>query len=495
MNQYALYLRKSRADLDAEARGEGETLAKHRAALTALAQRRDLFVSREYAEIVSGDTIAARPQMQQLLEDVKAGLYAGVIVNDVDRLGRGDSIDQEIIKYTFASSRTLIITPNRDIDPANPTDDDMLDFSMFMARFEYKKISQRMMQGRLRSAASGKWLLPDPPFGYRIGDGLKLVPDPGTAPIVRMIFDWYAQGEAGYGAIAKRLNGLGISTSKGHPFGPKAVQDILRNPAYIGRVEWGKRSTVRMIENGAKVKRRQKSAPSVVAEAHEPIIAPDVWAAVQSRVRPAPPVTSDRSMQNPLSGIVYCGVCHKAMIRNYSVGGKRSLICKTPGCPTSGTYLPIVEGVLIDTLRGWCAEYSDPPEPDRQDNSGRVDALNRQLETVSAQIKRAQELVEMCVYTPSEYLQRRAELDAQKAAISDELSKLTVKPPSKRLIVAQVLKVLDAYPLASSATEKNALLRSVVSRVEYHKTRPARRGDDPAQFITLDVFPAVSSHV
>ena len=40
MNAYALYLRKSRADLDAEARGEGETLAKHRAALTAYARQR-----------------------------------------------------------------------------------------------------------------------------------------------------------------------------------------------------------------------------------------------------------------------------------------------------------------------------------------------------------------------------------------------------------------------------------------------------------------------
>lgn len=90
MNQYAIYLRKSRADLDAEARGEGETLSKHRAALTEYARRRGLFIAREYAEIISGDSIAARPQMQALLADVKAGMYSGVIVNDVDRLGRGD---------------------------------------------------------------------------------------------------------------------------------------------------------------------------------------------------------------------------------------------------------------------------------------------------------------------------------------------------------------------------------------------------------------------
>lgn len=58
MEQYALYLRKSRADLDAEARGEGETLAKHRAALTEYARRRGLFIAHEYAEIVSGDWCA-----------------------------------------------------------------------------------------------------------------------------------------------------------------------------------------------------------------------------------------------------------------------------------------------------------------------------------------------------------------------------------------------------------------------------------------------------
>ena len=46
MEQYALYLRKSRADVEAEARGEGETLSKHRAALT------------EYARLAKGITQA-----------------------------------------------------------------------------------------------------------------------------------------------------------------------------------------------------------------------------------------------------------------------------------------------------------------------------------------------------------------------------------------------------------------------------------------------------
>ena len=54
----AMYLRKSRADLDAEARGEGETLARHRETLTRVAAQQNLTVTDVYAEVVSGDTIA-----------------------------------------------------------------------------------------------------------------------------------------------------------------------------------------------------------------------------------------------------------------------------------------------------------------------------------------------------------------------------------------------------------------------------------------------------
>ena len=37
--QYCLYLRKSRADADAEARGEGETLSRHQKILLELAKK------------------------------------------------------------------------------------------------------------------------------------------------------------------------------------------------------------------------------------------------------------------------------------------------------------------------------------------------------------------------------------------------------------------------------------------------------------------------
>ena len=77
---YAIYLRKSRKDLDAEAMGEGETLSRHLDILKALAKRMELNVVKVYAEVVSGESIDARPQMQELLRDVETGIYDVILL-------------------------------------------------------------------------------------------------------------------------------------------------------------------------------------------------------------------------------------------------------------------------------------------------------------------------------------------------------------------------------------------------------------------------------
>lgn len=78
---YCMYLRKSRADLEAEARGEGETLSRHRRTLTELAIRMHLPLGEVYDEIATGESIAARPQMQRMLADIETGMWAGRFVH------------------------------------------------------------------------------------------------------------------------------------------------------------------------------------------------------------------------------------------------------------------------------------------------------------------------------------------------------------------------------------------------------------------------------
>ena len=59
MDMYAIYLRKSRADLEAEKLGKGETLDRHRKILEELAARQGFYIGEIYEKLESGDTIDA----------------------------------------------------------------------------------------------------------------------------------------------------------------------------------------------------------------------------------------------------------------------------------------------------------------------------------------------------------------------------------------------------------------------------------------------------
>ena len=98
LDVYAIYLRKSRADIEAEKLGEGETLARHKKILTELAARKGLYIGKIYQEIVSGaESIDARPEIKKLIEDCYAGKYRGIIIIEVTRLSRGSQGDAQII--------------------------------------------------------------------------------------------------------------------------------------------------------------------------------------------------------------------------------------------------------------------------------------------------------------------------------------------------------------------------------------------------------------
>ena len=156
--KYAMYLRKSREDIEAEKYGEGETLARHELILKNLAQKRNLEIGKIYREVVSGETIEAREKMQELLRDVESEKWAGVLVVEVERLARGDTSDQGRVSKAFKYSHTKIITPAKTYDPDNEFDEEYFEFGLFMSRREYKTINRRLQRGRELSVKEGKFV-------------------------------------------------------------------------------------------------------------------------------------------------------------------------------------------------------------------------------------------------------------------------------------------------------------------------------------------------
>ena len=64
--EYLIYLRKSRSDASLEAMGV-DVLERHEQILLDLAKRMNLSIGDIYREVVSGESISARPEMQRLL--------------------------------------------------------------------------------------------------------------------------------------------------------------------------------------------------------------------------------------------------------------------------------------------------------------------------------------------------------------------------------------------------------------------------------------------
>ena len=212
---YAIYLRKSREDIESEKYGEGETLARHEKILTTLASTRNLTIGKIYREVVSGETISERKEMQKLLKDVENEKWSGVLVVEVERLARGDTADQGRVSKAFKYSHTKIITPVKTYDPDNEFDEEYFEFGLFMSRREYKTINRRLQRGREVSVSEGKFVGNIAPFGYnrvKLQDskGYTLSINQDEAPIVKEIFRLYTFESNTINSVAKQLNNMNL---------------------------------------------------------------------------------------------------------------------------------------------------------------------------------------------------------------------------------------------------------------------------------------------
>lgn len=513
---YAMYLRKSRADIEAEAHGQGETLLRHENILRELAEKMELTVTEVFREVVSGETIDARPEIRRLLRGIEKNAYDGVLVVDIDRLARGDTVDQGVIARTFRLSGTKIITPKKVYDPCSEFDEEYFEFELFMARREYKMISRRIQRGRLASVRDGKFVGSTPPYGYdrvkiKNGKGYTLEPN-GEAGTVKLIFKMYLDG-GGASVIAEKLNALGIKTRSGRPWSRSSIADIVSNPVYAGKIRWAHRPGVKTIENGSVRTRRVTSGECVIAEGiHEPLISGEDFLRARrlSEKNRKAPVKADTTLKNPFAGLMRCGKCGSPMTR---LGGNKhtpydAIRCanRSCGCVSAPVYL--VEEAVEEALGQWLSRYSIVISPDNEiagKTSEEISAKMSELSDIAAgseklrgQIEAAYDLLEQGVYTAEVFRRRLAGLserkkqaDKQAARLNYEISEIKKLIEIGKTLSPEAVPVMECYRKCENAWEKNAFLKTVLDKIEYVKDVPNRRGDRENAGFTLKLYPIV----
>ncbi len=520
--KYCAYLRKSRADRDAEQNGAGDTLARHRELLSAYAERHHIQISRFYCEVVSGDTIDGRPVMQELLADVEAGKWDGVLVVEVERLARGNTRDQGIVAEAFKYSDTMIITPNKTYDPNNEFDEEYFEFGLFMSRREFKTINRRLQRGRMASVNEGKFIGSTPPYGYR---KVKIPHDKGytleiiseQAQIVRQIFQWYCNGEAqpdgsirqyGTDAIAARLDAIGIRPTNSESWSKATIRDILRNETYTGMIVWGKEKEVKVSENGKIVKLRKRSADyKRVQGLHPAIIDPALFAIAQSRLRDmrgcTVPISS--GLQNPLAGIVFCKKCGHMMTRLAPNARNRYSTLKCPNRYCSNVSSPIflIEKQLLSFLQEWLENYSldqqtVPFAPLQEQISEKEQLLKKvaaDLSTYRAQVEKSYDLLERGVYTVEIFQQRQktlqdmiSNLETSHDEIQSDMAHIRQLQTEQDDYIPKIRNLLETYHTNAPETN-NRILKEIIDRILYEKSEPNRRGGLNNCNFTLEVYP------
>lgn len=506
MDIFADYLRKSRTDEQAEARGEGDVLARHRKTLQELAAHNGHILSAEYAEVASGDSLAARPEAQRLLLDVMAGKYTGVYCMALDRLSRGAAEDQAAVIRAFQASGTLIITPERIYDFTQDADEDFGELRFMFSRLESKTIKRRMYKGRERSAKDGCYIGARIPYGYskvpaRGKEGPTLAVIPEQAEAVREMFQMYANGKSSYD-IADHLNAQGIKPNYSDRWTPSSIRCILRNPLYIGKISWGKKVTRPAPEGSVK---RVINSKAILSEGkHQGIISEALWGAVAARLagNAAPAVKNGKALQNPLHGLVYCARCGYAMQRHNGKTPAQKydrpdvLRCHNRQCGQMRADLEVVESMILRHLDAYYSQ-ADEPSPlqvqQKKDRQKAAKLIQDQIRQAEAQQSRQADLLEQGVYSVEDFLARRESLRERLVELHRRYDEITAPDVYEmtyqawRDIVPRSMTVSEAYRRAPDNETKNALLAALVKRVEYNKTEKRRgKNDDRERGIMLE---------
>lgn len=501
------YLRKSQAD-DPDLSVE-EVLARHEAILDTWAERNLGAVvpeANKFREVVSGETIDGRPEMQRLLRAIESPRIKAILTVEVQRLSRGDLEDAgrliKILRYT----NTLVITTDgrseRIYDLRDEYDRDAFERELKRGNefLEYQK--KIMRRGRELSVSQGNYIGSRELYGYErtvVMDGKRKCPTlkekKEEADVVRLIFDMYVNQDMGRHNICKHLDSIGIKPPRGEHWSPPSVRDLLMNVHYIGKVKWNASKTVLTIEDGEVKKSRPRAKVGeylIYDGKHEAIVDEVIFKKAQEKIGRNSRTKAKTKVRNPLAGLVQCS-CGRAMsYRTYirKDGTERNaprLLCDGQiHCGSGSCLYSEIEDRVVKILEQCIDDFQVRIKSKAGDSAKLHEQMVKNLQAKLKALE-AKELAQWEAQSspdPDErmpaaiFKQLNAKLLQEKEEVNHALCELYENMPapvdySERLATFQ--EALDALrDPAISAEVKNRLLKECIEVIEYTRERPER---------------------
>lgn len=434
---------------------------------------------------ISGKNITDRPQINQLINDIKKGFIKNVLIFKIDRLTR-NTADLIYLINLFNEYNCAFNSLCESIDTQTPSGRMFIKIIGIFAEFERENIVERTKLGFERKVKEGYSLCTrTASYGYDkyAGDKIQKINEK-EAVIVREVFDMFVHHGTSFLDIAKNLNERHIPTKENSVWIARSIRNMLTNCNYIGKVRYATKDEERNFE---------------VQGNHEPIISNELYEEAQELIRKISKksYTKRPKEENYFSGVLYCSKCGARLVTHNDYyknkngdkiyrGGYRCSNYIRKMCNASNISQKNVETAFleyIEQVEDFSAMSEIQLEENRRakdNNSKLIEKLNNQLNNLENKEK---EILSSYVDNNlnfDRYIQLKDYIETEKFKTHEQLAEIpTIEKDNEEMIIKKedIIKSLKENWAFLTNEEKRLFLIKFISKIVIvNEMKNSRRG-------------------
>lgn len=353
-----------------------------------------------------------RPEFQKMIKDSASKQFEAILVWKLDRFSRS-RYDSAHYKHLLQKNNVKVISITEQIEDT-PQGILMESLMEGMAEYYSVELAQKVRRGErenaLKCMSNGGTI----PLGYRVGKNKHFEIDEAAAPIVKELFQRFADGET-LQEIVDSLNKRGVMLPNRKTISYQSFHRVLRNRKYLGEYHY---------------------MDIVIPGGMPKIIEEDVFQRVQERiaVNRKTPAKACAKTNYLLSGKVFCGSCLAPMRGECGRGRhgntyyyykcannkKKEKTCKRKALKKDFLEMLVVHIVKDKVLKQEMIDRIAQSMITYQQMQDTTSSLEKQLHQIEKKINNILKAIEEGIFTPSTK-ERLQELEEQKQTLQDSI--------------------------------------------------------------------------
>ena len=343
MKEYraGIYLRLSSKDIE-----ENNSIEAQREITTNYAIKKGYKIVKEYVDNGYSGILDSRPALDQMMIDISRGFINMVIVKDISRLTRNKNKTGWYTEIFFPDNDVRFISVTEFIDSGERYEiDDTIMLRGIANQYYITDISKKVRANKMAMKESGQFVENRAPYGYKKAedDKHKILVDENVVDNIRTIYNMYIDEKTST-QIAEYFNNKKIKNPSRYmkmknatkKWSSEQINDILRNPFYIGNTIMNKYETNCLTKKCIKNKNRDNWI--IKENTHEPIIDKEIFEKVQE-IKKNKKGREGVKHQYLLRDLVYCGHCkRKYQYKVYRSYDKKRFLYESSGFNCSYLY-------------------------------------------------------------------------------------------------------------------------------------------------------------